>query len=173
MPVLSLQEGIGGSGQGAGYDATLVEEGSPDAQFYLVDPVAQATDFLMEITATPAAGSGVELAHVAAYGPQGGVVGVALKAAFVGAGQHIVGDPRGVAYAQYADVTFGKTLANPIDGGVALGADYDLGLTLKHLYHGLHKGCGLAGAGRAVDYGHVLAGYDTVDGHLLVTIEPR
>ena len=95
------------------------------------------------------------------------------EAAFVAAIKHVGADTHGVADAEDGDSAEGELFANPVDSGVAGGADEDLCFALEGFDDGFDEGGGLAGAGRAVDDGYVLAGHDAVDGHLLMAIEPR
>ena len=95
-----------------------------------------------------------------------------LEAPFVGEGQHLVVNARGVAYAQHGDTAVGELLRNPVYGGVALRAHHHLGLAHERFVDGLDQSGGLSRAGRTVDYGHVLGSEHAADGFLLRGIEP-
>ena len=112
-------------------------------------------------------------AEGAADAPKLGIVGVVGIAALVAAVEHFAAHTQGVADAQHGDTSEGELLANPVDGGIAGGADEHLRFALEGLDDGLDEGGGLAGAGRAVDDGHLLRLYDPLDGILLAGVEPR
>ena len=132
--------------------------------------VFEAFDFLMPLVAASMPCL-VQAAHGLAYAPELGIVGVRLEAAFVGRGQHLVVDTRGVADAQHVDATVDKFFAYPVDGLVALCAYHDLAFASQGLVDGLDQCRGLACARRPVDYGHVAGRQHLVYSSLLRGIE--
>ena len=70
-----------------------------------------------------------QFANRLANRPQLRVVGVSLKAPFIGESQHFVVHLGGIADAQHFHTSVHKALANPVDSHVALGAHQHLVLT--------------------------------------------
>ena len=94
------------------------------------------------------------------------------EAAFVAAIKHVGADTHGVADAEDGDSAEGELFANPVDSGVAGGADEDLCFSLEGFDDGFDEGGGFAGAWRTVDDGHFLCFDDALDGLLLTVVEP-
>ena len=94
------------------------------------------------------------------------------ETAFVAAIEHVGADTHGVADAQDGDSAEGELFANPVDSGVAGGADEDLCFALEGFDDGFDEGGGFAGAGGAVDDGDLLGLDDALDGVLLAGVEP-
>ena len=113
------------------------------------------------------------LADVAPQLPQLGVVRVVGKAVLIGETQHFVIDACGIADAQYGHTAIHEFLADPIDGGIALGTHEHLRLAHERLVDGLDQRRCLARAGWAVQHAHVLGSQHIVDGALLARIQPR
>ena len=168
----AVEQLVGCTHQGRCDDAHLPEDVVVDAHLEFHGHFLEAVEFLVEMlgllaTAPP------HLAHVAPHLPQLGVVGVVGKAPFVGETQHLVVDARGVADAQDGYAAIHQFLADPVDGGVALGAHQDLGLAHERLVDGLDQGGRLARAWWAVQHAHVLGPQNIVHGPLLARIQPR
>lgn len=161
--------------KGGGDDVGPVQQVGVDLHFEGGDAVAQAGEVaaqgfaLAEGAAAALRGSPAQLPPQA---PQLGVGGVPLEAPLVGEGQHLVGHPHGVPYAEHAQPPVRKLLGYPVDGGVALGADQHLRLAAEGLVDGLDEGGGLARARGAVHDGHVPCAQDAVDGCLLCRVQP-
>ena len=164
----AVEDAIGGADKGAGDDACLVEEVLLDEELELGGTVAELSKAAFE----RGGGGAMGFAQGAADGPQLGVGGVVGIAALVAAVEHFVAHTQGVADAQDGDATERELLADPVDGGIAGGADKHLGFALEGLDDGFDEGGGLAGAGRAVDDGHLLCLDDLLNGILLAGVEP-
>ena len=172
----SVQQAVVGAYEGGGDDVRRVEEVGVYLHLEGGGAVAQAAEAVAQGLASGivrAAGAALEGTELAADGPELRVGGVRLEAAFVGEGQHLVVDARGVADAQDGEAAVDEALRYPVDGGVALRADQHLGFAVEGLVDGLDQRRGLARAGRAVDDGHVAGAEHAVDGGLLRGVEPR
>ena len=158
----AVEDAVGRADEGGGDDASLVEEVLLDAEFEFGGAVAefgQAGGLFARAVAVVRG-----LVEGAADVPEFGVVRVGSETAFVAAIKHVGADTHGVADAQDGDSAEGELFANPVDSGVAGGADEDLCFSLEGFDDGFDEGGGFAGAGRTVDDGHFLSFDDALDG---------
>ena len=165
-----LEDAVGGADEGAGDDAGTVEEVLLNADFQLGGAGAHTGKACLPLTAFAVGAS--PFAKGAADAPELGIVGMVGIAALVAAIEHLTAHAQGVADAQHGHAAQGELEADPVDSGIAGGADEHLGLALEGLDDGLDEGGGLAGAGRAVDDGDLLRLDDPLDGILLAGVEP-
>ena len=168
--VAVFEDVVGGADEGAGDDACLVEEVVLDADFEFGGAVAEFGHAGLAFTA--AAFAVGALAEDFADAPELGIVGVGGIAALVAAVEHFGAHTQGVADAQDGYAAEGELTADPVDGGVAGGADEDLCFALEGFDDGFDEGGGFAGAGGAVDDGDLLGLDDALDGVLLAGVEP-
>ena len=171
--VLPAEQGMGRARQGRGYHAGIVKERMANAQFQFIGPLAQTRHLLMKIAAAAFARRAIQLADVAAYGPERGIVGMGREAVLVGVRKHGLGDARGVANAQNADAAVGQLARNPIHRRIALRANHHLRFAAKHFADGLNEGCRLARTRRAVNDHHIACPQHFAHGFLLCRVEPR
>ena len=169
--MFALKHTVGGTGECAGYDTRLAEERRAYAQLQFGGTALQAVHLLM-----PRLGASATLlaqfAYGLAYAPQLRIVGMGLKAPFVGERQHLVVDTCRIAYAQHGNATVDEFLRNPVDRHVALSAHQHLALTAQRLVYSLNQSGSLARSGRAVHDGNILGTHHLAHGVLLRGIEP-
>ena len=161
---------VGGADKGAGDDACLVEEVVLDAYLELGGAVAELGQAGLSFAA--AAFAVRALAENFADAPKLGIVGVGGVAALVAAVEHLGAHTQGVADAEDGYATQGQLAANPVDGGVAGGADEYLCFALEGLDDGFDEGGGFACARRTMDDGDLLCLDDALYGVLLAGVEP-
>ena len=170
--VLPAEQRMGRACQGRCYHAGIVKERMANAQFQFVGSFAQSRHLLMEIVAATLARCAVELADVAAYGPERGIVGMGRKAVLVGMGKHGRCDARRIANAQNTDTAVGQLARNPVHRRIALGANHHLRLAAKHFADGFNEGGRLARARRAMYHHYIARPQHFAHRLLLCRIEP-
>ena len=131
----------------------------------------QAVEFIV-IAVVATLSFALHFAYGLAKCPQAGIVGVRLKAAFVGEREHLVVHFRGIAYAQHIHATVHQSLANPVNSHIALRAHHHLIFTAQRLENSLHQRGGFAGAWRAMHNRHIFSQQHLVHGVLLRGVEP-
>ena len=161
--------------EGGGDDVRAVKEFGIDLYLQRRGTVAQARYALAYLFACLVAAPACAVAHFAevlADAPQLGVERMPLEAAFVGEGEHLVVHAGGVADTQHVDAPVHQLLRNPVDSGVALGADQHLRFAVQGLVDGFHQRGGLPRSRRTVDDGDIAGAQHLVDGALLRGVQP-
>ena len=165
-----LQQSVRGAHQRTGDDAGLAEEFALYADFKFRGALLQPFHLLVifVVTAFPAR---PQFAECLAGSPQLRIVGMRLKPPFVGEGEHLVVDARGVADAEHGNTTVEQFLTDPIHRHVTLGTHQHLTLAHECLVDGLYECGGLARSRRSVHNHHVLGSQHAVHGLLLRLVQ--
>ena len=170
--LVTVEQLVARPDEGRSDDTCLPENVGVDAHLEFYSHLLEALNLLVETLATLAA-TASHLAHSAPHLPQLGIVRMVGKAVLIGETQHLVVDAGGIAQPQHRDTAVHQFLADPVQGGIALGTHQHLGLALEGLVDGLDQRRRLARARRTVQHTHVLGPQHIVDGTFLARVEPR